>query len=269
MWWGRHLEGVVFKRYAASCPPELTAFRCYDTEAHPTIPWMLASPDGFLKHVGNLSPRLWGIEAKTAGSKVQAARWGGVKAPLPPTRGGRGARAEWRALCEMVAANNADQVPEEYLIQAAWCMAVCDLPRWDIAVLLATYRGLEYRQYKLMRDRELEDRLMDIGQEFLAEHVARRIPPPPEGTASSHRALRALYPVDEEPIAPANEDMTALAMDLKLAEESKAEATAEYELLKQQIKAAVKGAAGVEGAFGSITWRANVKGVRTFRAHWT
>ena len=66
-------------------------------------------------------------------------------------------------------------------------MALCDLPRADLAVLIGNN---DFRVYHLRRDLELEELIIDRANTFWHGHVIARIPPRP----SSPGDALALYP---------------------------------------------------------------------------
>ena len=245
MYWGNALEGSILQRYALDMEEEEGASSKRTVQGHEGTlqanvrSWAMCTPDAFVCRWPLAEPqeRLWGIELKTAGAAEQVKRWG---------RGG-------------------DQVPYEYLCQCAWSMAVCELPRWDIAVLLATYHGLEYRQYTLTRDLDLERDLIKVGRDFHYINVAQRIPPHPDGSLSSARAIRRLYPEDNTPIAPATDTADELAHDLWIANQDYADANTERERLRQELMGEIQFAEGVQGRDFKITWKRNAKGNRVFR----
>lgn len=236
MYWGNALEDDLLQRYGEQ-DDELHPMLHDRTERHKTEAWMLATPDAFCWHHSDAGTT-WGVELKTAGSATQVARWGVAGGAI---------------------------LPEEYLVQCCWCMAVCDVDRWDIIVLLATWHGLEDRQYRLDRDMALEAKLIEIGREFWTEHVACGAPPPPDGSGSAHRALAHLHPVDETPIMPADDESEGLVHDLWIAKQDYEDATTEFERCKQALKAEITTAEGVAGKDFRVTWKANKKGSRVFR----
>ncbi len=67
-----------------------------------------------------------------------------------------------------------DEIPASYLCQVAWCVAICDVPKADIAVL---FGGQEFRIYTYERNIEFEDKLIKIADNFWNNNVLKRIPP--------------------------------------------------------------------------------------------
>lgn len=239
-WWGLALEPVLAQRYLETVGSLVTPNE--ETWCSVRNPRMLATPDGFVKDF----PRRWGVEVKTVWSAEQVKRWGGEKIPT---------------------INDCDAVPEEYLIQCAWCMGVCELDRWDICALLSTYHGPETRIYTLHRDLDLEARLIEIGEEFWAENVLKHAPPPPDGTVSAAAALRSIYPENREPLGVATEEQFSDIMELEAAEDEFSQAKGRREKAKQIVQGMIADAEGISGENWSVTWKTDKRGRRTFRTH--
>ena len=83
-----------------------------------------------------------------------------------------------------------EQVPSNYLLQCAWYMAITGCTKADIAVLLGNQ---DFRVYRITRDIELENMLIDQAKKFWQEYVKPCIAPP----AQSINDLRILYPYDK------------------------------------------------------------------------
>lgn len=142
MKWGRLLEGVVAAAYQEETgrdvlTPAQPLFR------HPALAWMLASPDRL--SVGD-DTRI--LECKTANA-WEAGAWG-----VPHT----------------------DEVPEAYLIQVQHQLAVLDLVRADIAVLIG---GQDFRVYTVERDDAFTAHLAALEHDFW-RLVEARTPPEPD-----------------------------------------------------------------------------------------
>ncbi|ALP61354.1 YqaJ viral recombinase family nuclease [Paraburkholderia caribensis] len=121
---------------------------------HPTIPWMLANIDREV--VG--APEVQILECKTAGEF--------------------GARL-WR-----------DGVPEYVQLQVQHQLAVTGKAAADVAVLLC---GQALEVQRIERDDALIARLIELETTFW-QLVESDTPPPADGSESSDRALRYLYP---------------------------------------------------------------------------
>jgi len=139
MKWGSLLEDVVAKEYA-----EVTGYNLEiepNVLYHPKYKFLGANIDRWAdnkKHV---------LECKTAGF-TKTKEWG---------------------------EEGTDQVPESYLVQVAYYAAICNVPKVDIAVLIG---GQDFRIHTYARNRELEDKLINIACNFFwHNHIEKRIPP--------------------------------------------------------------------------------------------
>jgi putative phage-type endonuclease len=83
-----------------------------------------------------------------------------------------------------------EQVPSNYLLQCAWYMAITGCNKADIAVLLGNQ---DFRVYRITRDTELENMLIDQAKKFWEEYVKPCVAPP----AQNVNDLRILYPYDK------------------------------------------------------------------------
>ena len=250
MRWGNVLEPIIAQRYADE--NEIAIWQPQKTVEKEDTAWMLCTPDALTKTLCvHAQPELcgqntafvvtgdgYGVEVKTAGSAQQVARWGKA----------------------------GDDVPEEYIIQCQWSMVVCGVQRWDMAVLLAGYHGFEYRQYTLERNDKLIGILKDRAWAFLQD-VRAGIKPKPDGSQSARRAFDALYPEDNSTDMPPTDEMRDLAVELKAADKDLKDAQHEREALQQQFKSLLGEAQGVRDFGCKVTWKADKRGKRIFRAH--
>jgi len=217
--WGNRLESVIADAYAEEQKVVLTS---PGTLVHPEHPWMLCTPDRFV-HPADFTPPIRGLEIKTAGAR-QAFLWGEV----------------------------GDEVPEQYLIQCAWSMAVTGLMDWDLAVLIG---GNDDRVYHLHRDMELEASLIEQGRKFWFENVLARVPPPLDASPGWSKYLKARFPQNTGPMLEADAHWEEMAAELKAAKKAEEEAKERKGLAETAVKLALGESVGVEGGFGRITWK--------------
>lgn len=145
---GRLLEPVLLKWWQEQnpewkCVPNADKDGNQVTTAHPDAPWMLCTEDARAFHHHKM-PIL--VEAKTANWRV-ADRWG---------------------------EEGTDDVPEEYLCQVAWQMAVLDI---DVADIVALIDG-EFRIYRILRRMDFERALIAKARAFWFDHVVAKVAPP-------------------------------------------------------------------------------------------
>ena len=84
-----------------------------------------------------------------------------------------------------------DQVPNAYLLQCAWYMAITGCARADIAVLIGNQ---DFRLYRIHRDEKLENLMIEQAQRFWFEHVLAGVPPQPQTVND----VRLLFPQEEQ-----------------------------------------------------------------------
>lgn len=171
MYWGRVMEPVLREEFAKK-----TGFTVQEIPymfACREYPWMLANIDGLVTEPDGTKALL---EIKTAN---------GFKAK------------EWE-----------DGLPQEYYLQIQHYLAVCDLPKAWIAVLIG---GNDFRYFAVDRDEETIQMLIALEAEFWSYVEKREQPPVDEKCADG---LDKLYPQSNSKtsiILPENADDIASA----------------------------------------------------------
>lgn len=82
-----------------------------------------------------------------------------------------------------------DGLPPEYYIQTQHYIAVCDLPKAYVAVLIG---GNNFRYEEISRDEETIQTIIAMEASFWNNHVLTKIPPPVDAT--SENALSNMFP---------------------------------------------------------------------------
>ena len=149
--WGNVLEEVVAKEYGRVTGNKLV--EPIGPIYHPEHKFLAANVDRFVNGGEYI------LECKTAGFYM-ASEWG---------------------------EEGTDEIPESYKCQVAYYAAIADVPKVDIAVLIG---GNDFRVYRYTRDRELEDKLLQIAINFWNKYVLAKVPPEP----SSLKDIESLYP---------------------------------------------------------------------------
>lgn len=128
------------------------------TERHPIISWLGATPDRNV--VDEKGQRYAVVEGKAVMNPKSAAHWGA----MPPDR---------------------------VVIQATIQMLVTRTRRAFVPALLLG----DFRVWELdLDERDLGPALLEMDEAFWHDHVLPRVPPPPDATEASARALKELYP---------------------------------------------------------------------------
>lgn len=219
--WGNRLEEAIAEKYAQKHRVRLLT---HDTVRHPKHQWLLATPDRLVFNGGTAAQK--GYEGKTAGIR-SAHRWG----------------------------NDAEEntMPDEYRIQCHTYMEVFDLP-WDLAVLIG---GQEYREYALEPDKALQTRLIEMGEQFWTEHVEKHVPPAPDASEQTAKALVKLYPKDVGEYIPGGAEAEEWAVKLRDARNAIAQIDKDKTEAENNLKAIIGEAAGLilPDPLGRITWK--------------
>lgn len=221
--WGLRLEQVIAEAYAESEGIAPTLLIQPGTLRHPEHPICLATPDRIRCDSRENHHSRWdrNVQIKTASLRV-AGRWGEAD----------------------------DDIPEEYLVQVQYEMAVTGLASTDLPVLIG---GNEMRVYRLRADAELQDSLIHQAERFWRDHVEKRVPPPIDGSEHWTSFLKARFPRDERPLLPATDEARELLIQLAAYREALTEAEEQEKQCANQLKALIGDAAGIEGV---ATWRA-------------
>lgn len=183
---------------------------------HPTFPFMLANIDREV--VGSAEVQI--LECKTAGEF--------------------GSRL-WR-----------DGVPEYVQIQVQHQLAVTGKTAADVAVLLC---GQQLEIFRVPRDEDVIARLIVLEARFW-EYVESDTPPPADGSESSARALRQLYPGGGDTLDfSENQHLSQVLVDLCAIRNELDAKGRQAEALKQALQEAMGDASRAVFATGEVTFK--------------
>jgi predicted phage-related endonuclease len=149
-----------------------------------------------------------------------------------------------------------DEVPEWIHTQATWYMGLTGAEWWDIAVLFFAPRR-EFKIYRIPRNQELIDNLIEAGREFWENHVVPQVPPPLDDSEGSKRLLNHLYPRDTEDLFAATAEVEDFTKCLKIAMESRDAADKTVVLYQNILKDRIGHHQGVITSSGKISWKKN------------
>ncbi len=139
-YWGNRLESVVADEYAKRTGNQVV--EPIGLIRHSKYPFIACNIDRFVNGGEYI------LECKTAGL-MMAKEWGEV---------------------------GTNEIPDSYKCQVAYYAAITDVPKVDIAVLIG---GQEFRIYTYIRDRDLENKLIQVAVNFWNNHVLTKTPPEP------------------------------------------------------------------------------------------
>ena len=216
MYWGRIMEPVLRKEFSKCIGlkvEEVPFMFCYKE-----YPFMLANIDGIV-HEPDGSVSL--LEIKTANGY---------------------AAKDWE-----------NGLPQEYYIQIQHYLAVCDLQKAYICVLIG---GNDFRYEVIDRDEEAIQMLIAMESNFWNEYIVGKNPPPADGTSGN--ALNSLYPESNGTIIILPEEADNLISsieEIKQMEDDLKESKAEAE---NRLKAIMKDAeCGKTPAGYTVRWKSS------------
>lgn len=221
-YWGHKLENIVREEFATR---NNVLVETPDTIIHPFYTFLRANIDGFIPEKNAI------LEVKCS-SAFMSQQWG---------------------------EDGSDIIPMNYLVQVAHYCAVTNAECAYIAVLIG---GNDYREYKYIRDVELEQHVIDAAKTFW-ECVQSTNPP----SAMRQIDLRLMFPkhhpdkvktIDPE----VAEQLTTLA-DTRFKIKQLSEVEEKY---KFNIMQFMKDAECLTDQSGTpiVSWKANKRGTRTF-----
>jgi putative phage-type endonuclease len=221
MYWGKILEPIVAQHYSKHTGHKVRRINAVLQHPDPDKAWMLANLDyAVVAHLDD-GKSVQILECKTAGEH-------GVKL--------------WK-----------HGVPEYIQCQVQHQLAVTGKQAADVCVLVC---GQEIRIYRIERDDELIDKLIQLEHKFW-HYVETDTAPPADGSESAAQALQYLYPRDTgETIDFRDNPAMGIAFTgmLKLRSEIELKQSAQDQL-KQQIQQAMGNASKALFNHGTVTWK--------------
>jgi putative phage-type endonuclease len=242
--WGHRLEAVIADEYAER-HPEATLRTC-DTEIGPE-PWMLATPDRLVIGM-NLQHPSKEAQSEEVGEGIAAL----IRDALGAERWGLECKSRGLYNRDAWGEHGTDEVPHAVAAQCHWGMMVSGLKRWDVAVLLG---GNDYREYTLRADAAIHAGLYESVRAFWFNHVQAGVHPPFTGAESDHRFLFRTYPGHTSEIVKATSVVNDWARDLQMIQADIKALEARESQRKAQLKEFIADRMGVEGPFGTLTWK--------------
>lgn len=153
---GRDLESFILQKWFARSEVPVGT-RLYDDQIliqSDEYPWLLHSPDALLVPVGS-NDAMAGIEVKNTRSDQH-----------------------W------------DPLPEVYMAQVQHGMLCSGWDHWTVVALVA---GQRLKVVEVDADREFQGRIAVAAERFWKGHVRLNVPPEPDGSESSSRALQSRW----------------------------------------------------------------------------
>lgn len=229
MYWGNILEPIVAQHYTRRTGNKVRKVNAVLQHADPDKAWMLANLD----YAVTSNPDVQILECKTAGE------WGSKL---------------WR-----------DGVPAYVECQVQHQLAVTGRHAADVCVLLC---GQEIRIYRIERDDALIEKLIELERQFW-HCVETDTPPKADGSESSGKALKYLYPQDTGDTLDLTSDprLCQVFTELLVAREDLARAQQIEDERKQAIQQRMGDASKIIFPDAVVTWKRNKAGSRRFLIH--
>jgi len=224
MRWGRRMEEVLAEDYE-----RMTGYHTFKVGLlrNPDFSLVIGTPDRLVIDPED-PPKdgrpTKGLEVKTAGIR-QKDRWG-----EPGT----------------------DNVPEEYLCQCLWYMAVTGLDEWDLIVSIA---GTEPVIYTINRNDALIEELKRRAEAFWDTNVMAKEPPEVDESESAKEMLNRLYQTADLDMIESDENIDKLVAALERQRQLREIAESNERYLQNRIKALIGDHEGIRGEWGKITWK--------------
>lgn len=161
-----------------------------------------------------------------------------------------------------------DQVPEDYLVQATWEMrstgAKADAPRVRVCDLPVLFDKAEFSIFTVHYSVELALALEEINDRFWTEYVLTRKEPPPEASDRYREILTRLHPTHPDPdrYEQATEELVQAALALRQIKAVQKALKLRRNLLENVLRQAIGDATGLQGTFGTASWRKTRDGTK-------
>lgn len=240
---GTALEDPVADIYAEETGRWL---RRVDTCRHPTKVFAIATPDRavFSGPVAELAKK----KLLERGQLADCERLLEVKT------------TSWR-LADEWGTEGTDEIPEHHLCQVQWTLGVTGKQTADVMVLFDRDR---VARYTVQFSPALFDGLLEIGERFLVDHVAKGVPPPPDASDRYGEFLSRRFPQEQ---AGALIEMSPAQLDLVQRYARLKEASRRLEVLTKrtgnELRAAIGGAEGLVMGPLKATWKKSKDGSKT------
>lgn len=145
-----------------------------------------------------------------------------------------------------------DEIPDYYLPQTQWEMAVTGLTEADIVAFMDG----DIRRFRVAFNQELFDALRDQAQRFWRNYVAKKEPPPEDGSASYSEYLATRFPKSDDPAEVTDAvEVVELVKAYKHAQGAVERAEEAKEKLRQKLEMRIGERSGIKGAWGSISFK--------------
>ncbi len=255
---GSLLEDGICDRYAQKTGKLISRKGAAGTDRHSLTlvcegkPIILATPDRFVHHRPPAKTRK-GVPDYDSVERLLEAKHASMRA---------------RSMVEAVdgrplwGAPGTDEVPLEYLIQGTWAMRATgqrvDQPRVRLVDYPVLFDKEAYEIYTVAYDAELAGTLEEVNDRFWTDYVLTRREPPPDAADRFREMLLRLHPAntnaaDYRETPP---ELAAAALVLRELKHAAKLLGERIDLIEDSLCQHIGDAAGMVGAYGTITWKA-------------
>lgn len=221
-YWGNCLEGVIREEFSKR---NKISIETPETIIHPFYDFMRANIDGYIPDWDAV------LEIKCS-SSFKSDDWGTI---------------------------GTDEIPIQHIIQVAY---YCALTNSNVAYIAVLIGGNDYREYKYIRDNELESYIIDSAKSFW-KCVQNKTPP----NAFNQIDLKLMFPKNKENknIIATNEIIEQL-IELNEIRKNIKSLTEKSNSIKFNIMNFMKDSSYLSDEFGNkiASWKTNKKGSRVF-----
>lgn len=220
-YWGTKLEPIILDEFKLR---NNITIETPDTIIHPFYPFLRANVDAFIPEWNSV------LEIKSS-SSYMSSQWG---------------------------ESGSDIIPLAYLTQVAHYVSTLNADSAHIAVLIG---GNDYREFKYIRDLELESKIIDAAKEFW-HYVESKQPPP----AVNQVDLKIMYPSSQSKVIAANEDTIEHLKKLNEIKRQIKDLNLKLESAKLDIMDYMKESDCLTTSDGEtlVSWKSNKRGSRIF-----
>ncbi|HEX8838445.1 MAG TPA: YqaJ viral recombinase family protein [Candidatus Acidoferrum sp.] len=143
-------------------------------------------------------------------------------------------------------------VPVHYALQCAHYMAVCNVDCWDVAVL---HGGARFAVYTLVRDKELEEMMIERLLTWWERHILGDTPPDVDSSEAWKVYVKRKFPEDLKPMATADVAADELLKQLAWLRTGRAALEEMLGEIETRVKYRIGDHTGLKGHWGTATWK--------------
>ena len=146
-----------------------------------------------------------------------------------------------------------DQVPRHILWQCHHFLTLMNYNVWYVSVL---FGGQEQRVYRVERDWELSDIIIEMDGDFWREHVEKQNPPEIDASPSAKAYLDRTYKDHGDEIRLATDDELGLLNELRKIKERAKTTNELVSFYENRLREAIGDDLGLaHGSIGTVTWK--------------